>query len=76
MKQVAGNIKHIEATMHTRTLFILSLLLGALCCSAQTSPSSSSAPREIPAFDINALLLQPENVVLTATRLCHPLSIK
>jgi hypothetical protein len=23
-----------------------------------------------------SVLLQPENVVLTATRLCHPLSIK
>lgn len=55
MKQVAGNIKEIEATMHTRTLFISSLLLRALFCSAQTSPSSSSAPREIPAFDINAI---------------------
>ena len=41
--------------MQTRTLFIFSLLFGAFFCSAQTSPSTSGAPRESPSLDINAI---------------------
>ena len=40
--------------MRTRILCISSLLLAAVLCSAQTTPASS-APREIPAFDVNAI---------------------
>jgi putative endopeptidase len=40
--------------MLTRIFCVLSLLLTAVLCSAQTSPDSS-VPREIPAFDINAI---------------------
>ena len=43
----------------TRILCVLSLLLSAVLGAAQTSPSSSgttdSVPREIPAFDVNAM---------------------
>src|SRR5271157_2875815 len=43
----------------TRILCVFSLLLSAVLGSAQTSPSSSgttnSVPREIPAFDVNAI---------------------
>jgi putative endopeptidase len=38
-----------------RIFCIFSLLLTAVLCSAQTSPSSSAIPREIPVFDINAI---------------------
>ncbi|MGD0416761.1 MAG: M13 family metallopeptidase [Terriglobales bacterium] len=39
----------------TRILFVLSMLLIAVICSAQTSPSSSSLPKEIPSFDVTAI---------------------
>ena len=41
--------------MTTRILRVFSLLLTAVLCSAQTSPSSSSVPHEIPVFDTNAI---------------------
>ncbi len=41
--------------MTTRILCICSMLLAAIFCAAQTAPSSSSAPKEIPAFDVNAI---------------------
>src|ERR1700690_3850135 len=40
--------------MQTRILCVFSLLLTAVLCSAQASPSSA-VPHEIPAFDVNAI---------------------
>jgi predicted metalloendopeptidase len=39
----------------TRIPFLLSMLLIAVFCSAQTGPSSSSLPKEIPSFDVTAI---------------------
>jgi predicted metalloendopeptidase len=39
----------------TRIPFLLSMLLIAVICSAQTSPSSSAIPKEIPSFDVTAI---------------------
>ena len=39
----------------TRILSVLSMLLIAVLCSAQTSPSSSTLPKEIPSFDVTAI---------------------
>ena len=41
--------------MPTRILCVCSMLLTAVLCSAQTSPSSSAVPQEIPAFDVTAI---------------------
>ncbi len=41
--------------MLTRILCVLSMLLTAALCSAQTSPSSSAVPKEIPSFDVTAM---------------------
>ncbi len=41
--------------MKIRFAGVVSLLLMALLCSAQTSPSSSAVPKEIPVFDVNAI---------------------
>ena len=41
--------------MPTRILFVFSMLLTAVLCSAQTSPSSSAVPKEIPSFDVTAI---------------------
>src|SRR5271165_5799909 len=40
--------------MRTRIFGVFSLLSAAVLCSAQTGPTSS-VPREIPAFDVNAI---------------------
>jgi hypothetical protein len=37
---------------------------------------SELTDRKLIKFSFRSLLLQRENVVLTATRLCHPLSFK
>ena len=39
----------------TRIFFVLSMLLIAVLCSAQTSPSSTALPKEIPSFDVTAI---------------------
>jgi predicted metalloendopeptidase len=41
--------------MPTRILCTLLFLLAAVLCSAQTSPSSSALPQEIPSFDVTAM---------------------
>jgi len=41
--------------MPTRILCVFSMLLTAVLCSAQTSPSSSAVPKEIPSFDVTAI---------------------
>src|SRR5271157_1078239 len=41
--------------MATRILGVFSVVLIAVFCSAQTSPSTSGALNEIPAFDVNAI---------------------
>jgi len=41
--------------MPTRILCVFSMLLTAVLCSAQTSPSSSALPQEIPSFDVTAI---------------------
>lgn len=41
--------------MTTRILCVFSMLLTAVLCFGQTSPSSSGIPKEIPVFDINAI---------------------
>ena len=41
--------------MTTRILCVFSMLLTAVLCSAQTSPSSSAVPQEIPVFDVTAI---------------------
>jgi len=41
--------------MATRILGVFSVVLIAVFCSAQTSPSTSGALHEIPAFDVNAI---------------------
>jgi hypothetical protein len=51
-----ATISQLEASMQpTRILCVLSMLLIAVICSAQTSPSSSSLPKEIPSFDVTAI---------------------
>ena len=45
--------------MPTRILCVFSMLLLAVLCSAQTSPSASSVPKEIPSFDLTAIELRP-----------------
>ncbi len=41
--------------MPTRILCVFSVLLIAVLCSAQASPSSSTLPKEIPGFDVTAI---------------------
>ncbi|HXM10336.1 MAG TPA: M13 family metallopeptidase [Terriglobales bacterium] len=41
--------------MATRIFCVFSLLLSALLCSGQTGTASSGVPKEIPAFDLNAI---------------------
>jgi putative endopeptidase len=41
--------------MPTRILCAFLFLLAAVLCSAQTSPSSSAVPQEIPSFDVTAM---------------------
>jgi predicted metalloendopeptidase len=41
--------------MATRILCVFSLLLSAVFCAAQSSPSSSTLPKEIPGFDVTAI---------------------
>ena len=41
--------------MATRIFCVFSLLLTAVFCLAQTNPSSSAIPQEIPSFDANAI---------------------
>jgi len=41
--------------MPIRTLSVVFLLCAAILCSAQTTPSTSGAPKEIPSFDVTAI---------------------
>jgi putative endopeptidase len=41
--------------MPKRVLSVLLLLCAAIFCSAQTTPSTSAAPKEIPSFDVTAI---------------------
>src|SRR5208337_427201 len=54
-----GSERHCicEASMRTRSLFALPLLLAAVLSVAQTAPSASSPkiPKQIPSFDLTAI---------------------